>query len=107
MAERLQAVMQEKFQPDVLKFDAETPVDKALAFLQSYIKVGRVCLSVCQNLQSLSLCLCEAHLNHSIKLVVAGLKCSAMKLLCPPHWVQAIHSPELVLWCVVLACCIH
>lgn len=39
LAERLQSLLQDKFQPS--SFDADTPIDKALTFLQSYIQVMR------------------------------------------------------------------
>lgn len=102
MAERLHAVMQEKFQPDVLKFDAETPVDKALAFLQSYIKVGRVCLATTTYTLSLGL-LHTQKLCYCFKLVSAGLRCSAKKLLCPPQIASSASHPVLTTRCVVLA----
>lgn len=42
MAQRLIAVVQDKFQPATSHFDADTPIDKALSFLQSCIKVKHV-----------------------------------------------------------------
>ena len=42
MAERLHAVVQDKFRPVKSQFDADTPIDKALSFLQSCIKVTRI-----------------------------------------------------------------
>lgn len=44
MAEQLHAVVQDKFQPVKSQFDADTPIDKALSFLQSCIKVSRIFL---------------------------------------------------------------
>ena len=44
MAERLQAVLQDKFRPSSTAFDSDTPIDKALSFLQSYIQVVQTCL---------------------------------------------------------------
>lgn len=41
MAERLHAVVQDKFEPAKLQFDADTPIDKALSFLQTCIKVRK------------------------------------------------------------------
>lgn len=40
LAERLQAVLQDKFRPSRTAFDADTPIDKTLSFLQSYVQVG-------------------------------------------------------------------
>ena len=42
MAQRLHAVVQDKFQPVASQFDADTPIDKALSFLQSCIKVKQL-----------------------------------------------------------------
>lgn len=39
-AERLQAVVQDKFEPPNAAFNAQTPIDQALSFLQSCIKVN-------------------------------------------------------------------
>lgn len=41
MAEQLHALVQDKFQPVKSRFDADTPIDKALSFLQSCIKVSK------------------------------------------------------------------
>lgn len=40
LAQRLDAVMQDKFQPSTVSFDADTPIDKTLNFLQTFIAVS-------------------------------------------------------------------
>ena len=40
LAERLQAVLHDKFRPQRNNFDAETPIDKALNFLSQVISVS-------------------------------------------------------------------
>ena len=40
LAERLQAVLHDKFRPQHNNFDAETPIDKALNFLSQVISVS-------------------------------------------------------------------
>ena len=43
LAERLDAVLADKFVPTADVFDSDTPIDKTLAFLQQVIKVSEPC----------------------------------------------------------------
>lgn len=48
LAERLEAVLTDKFVPRTDVFDSDTPIDKTLAFLQDISNVRTICfLSAC------------------------------------------------------------
>ena len=77
LAERLQAVLQDKFRPSSTAFDSDTPIDKALSFLQSYIQVlqpGEPCKWFWQRLHWASDWAIKEYTLYSLRSLWGGLR---------------------------------
>lgn len=95
LAERLQAVLHDKFRPLHHNFDAETPIDKALNFLSHVISVQATA------------CHCTLHQCEEVAGSACVLECVQRNFRCAQNLSIYISCVCLCLMCLSLLLSLH